>query len=208
MVIGGVKINKEIERPLIDKEDPIHILDNEYENFMYLANQFECNILKVAHEKIKDSLIKLTDTVNNINQIISKILDKGQNYDDDFQKIKLISFNVYGKCEEIYNKISQLENNFYKNKLENLNINELAENLKHISKNINKDVCIKILKVNNQLFNFEKYEEDLKIRKDLEKQKREEEMKNIESNINESCFLVIIVIFSVLFFIYYGYGFE
>jgi hypothetical protein len=32
------------------------------------------------------------------------------------------------------------------------------------------------------LLNFEKYEEDLKIRKDLENQKREEEMKNIECN--------------------------
>ena len=105
MVIGGVKINKEIERPLIDKEDPIHILNNEYENFMYLANQFECNILKVAHEKIKDSLIKLTDTVNNINQIISKILDKGQNYDDDFQNIEFFKTLTYDKFMEFYKKL-------------------------------------------------------------------------------------------------------
>ena len=182
MVIGGVKKNEEIGIPLIDKEDPIHILDKEYENFMYSANQFEYKILKVSQEKIKDSLIKLTDTVNNINRIILEILGKNENYDDDFQKIKLISFNVSGKCEEIYNKICQLEKNFYQNKLEKLKINELAENLKQKSKIINKDVCIRILKVNNQLFNFEKYEEDLKKRKDLEKQKTEEEMKNIESN--------------------------
>ncbi len=207
MVIGGVKKNEEIGIPLIDKEDPIHILDKEYENFMYSANQFEYNILKVSQEKIKDSLIKLTDTVNNINRIILEILGKNENYDDDFQKIKLISFNVSGKCEEIYNKISQLEKNFYQNKLEKLKINELAENLKQKSKIINKDVCIRILKVNNQLFNFEKYEEDLKKRKDLEKQKTEEEMKNIESNITETC-LGIIVIFSVLLFIYYGFCFE
>ena len=207
MVIGGVKKNEEIGIPLIDKEDPIHILDKEYENFMYSANQFEYNILKVSQEKIKDSLIKLTDTVNNINRIILEILGKNENYDDDFQKIKLISFNVSGKCEEIYNKISQLEKNFYQNKLEKLKINELAENLKQKSKIINKDVCIRILKVNNQLFNFEKYEEDLKKRKDLEKQKTEEEMKNIESNITETC-LGIIVIFSVLLFIYYGSCFE
>ena len=207
MVIGGVKKNEEIGIPLIDKEDPIHILDKEYENFMYSANQFEYNILKVSQEKIKDSLIKLTDTVNNINRIILEILGKNENYDDDFQKIKLISFNVSGKCEEIYNKICQLEKNFYQNKLEKLKINELAENLKQKSKIINKDVCIRILKVNNQLFNFEKYEEDLKKRKDLEKQKTEEEMKNIESNITETC-LGIIVIFSVLLFIYYGFCFE
>ena len=207
MVIGGVKKNEEIGIPLIDKEVPIHILDKEYENFMYSANQFEYNILKVSQEKIKDSLIKLTDTVNNINRIILEILGKNENYDDDFQKIKLISFNVSGKCEEIYNKICQLEKNFYQNKLEKLKINELAENLKQISKIINKDVCIRILKVNNQLFNFEKYEEDLKKRKDLEKQKTEEEMKNIESNITETC-LGIIVIFSVLLFIYYGFRFE
>ena len=207
MVIGGIKKNEEIGIPLIDKEDPIHILDKEYENFMYSANQFEYNILKVSHEKIKDSLIKLTDTVNNINRIILEILGKNENYDDDFQKIKLISFNVSGKCEEIYNKISQLEKNFYQNKLEKLKINELAENLKQKSKIINKDVCIRILKVNNQLFNFEKYEEDLKKRKDLEKQKTEEEMKNIESNITETC-LGIIVIFSVLLFIFYGFCFE
>ena len=207
MVIGGVKKNEEIGIPLIDKEDPIHILDKEYENFMYSANQFEYNILKVSYEKIKDSLIKLSDTVNNINRIILEILGKNENYDDDFQKIKLISFNVSGKCEEIYNKISQLEKNFYQNKLEKLKINELAENLKQKSKIINKDVCIRILKVNNQLFNFEKYEEDLKKRKDLEKQKTEEEKKNIESNITETC-LGIIVIFSVLLFIYYGFCFE
>ena len=207
MVIGGRKIKDEMEIPLIDKEDPIHILDNEYENFMYSANQFEINIVKSPHEKIKESLINITDTVNNINQIISKILEKQNNKDDDFQKIKLISFNVSGKCEEIYNKICQLEKNFYQNKLEKLKINELAENLKQKSKIINKDVCIRILKVNNQLFNFEKYEEDLKKRKDLEKQKTEEEMKNIESNITETC-LGIIVIFSVLLFIYYGFCFE
>ena len=207
MVIGGLKKNEEIGTPLIDKEDPFHILDNEYENFMFSANQFEYNILKLSHEKIKDSLIKLADTVNNINRIILTILSKNDNYDDDFQKIKLISFNVSGKCEEIYNKISQLEKNFFQNKLENLKINELAENLKQKSKIINKDVCIRILKVNNQLFNFEKYEEDLKKRKDLEKQKTEEEMKNIESNITESC-LGIIVIFFVFLFIYYGFGFE
>ena len=46
MVIGGRKIKDEMEIPLIDKEDPIHILDNEYENFMYSANQFEINIVK------------------------------------------------------------------------------------------------------------------------------------------------------------------
>ena len=30
MVIGGKKINEEMGIPLIDKEDPIHNLENEY----------------------------------------------------------------------------------------------------------------------------------------------------------------------------------
>ena len=58
MVIGGVKKNEEIGIPLIDKEDPIHILDNEYGNYMYSINKFESNILKLSPGKIKDPLIK------------------------------------------------------------------------------------------------------------------------------------------------------
>ena len=204
MVIGGRKIKDEMEIPLIDKEDPIHILDNEYENFMYSANQFEINIVKSPHEKIKESLINITDTVNNINQIISKILEKQNNKDDDFQKIKLISFNVSGKCEEIYKTI---EKNFSsENQLEN-DLFEQAENLKQISKNINQDVSIKILKATNQLFNFEKYTEELEEKRTLEKKRREDEIKEVENTLNESC-LGIIIIFFVVLFLFFGFGIE
>ena len=204
MVIGGRKIKDEMEIPLIDKEDPIHILDNEYENFMYSANQFEINIVKSPHEKIKESLINITDTVNNINQIISKILEKQNNKDDDFQKIKLISFNVSGKCEEIYKTI---EKNFSsENQLEN-DLFEQAENLKQISKNINQDVSIKILKATNQLFNFEKYTKELEEKRTLEKKRREDEIKEVENTINESC-LGIIIIFFVVLFLFFGFGIE
>ncbi len=204
MVIGGRKIKDEMEIPLIDKEDPIHILDNEYENFMYSANQFEINIVKSPHEKIKESLINITDTVNNINQIISKILENQNNKDDDFQKIKLISFNVSGKCEEIYKTI---EKNFSsENQLEN-DLFEQAENLKQISKNINQDVSIKILKATNQLFNFEKYTKELEEKRTLEKKRREDEIKEVENTINESC-LGIIIIFFVVLFLFFGFGIE
>ena len=204
MVIGGRKIKDEMEIPLIDKEDPIHILDNEYENFMYSANQFEINIVKSPHEKIKESLINITDTVNNINQIISKILEKQNNKDDDFQKIKLISFNVSGKCEEIYKTI---EKNFSsENQLEN-DLFEQAENLKQISKNINQDVSIKILKATNQLFNFEQYTKELEEKRTLEKKRREDEIKEVENTINESC-LGIIIIFFVVLFLFFGFGIE
>ena len=199
MVIGGRKIKDEMEIPLIDKEDPIHILDNEYENFMYSANQFEINIVKSPHEKIKESLINITDTVNNINQIISKILEKQNNKDDDFQKIKLISFNVSGKCEEIYKTI---EKNFSsENQLEN-DLFEQAENLKQISKNLNQDVSIKILKATNQLFNFEKYTKELEEKRTLEKKRKE-----VENTLNESC-LGIIIIFFVVLFLFFGFGIE
>ena len=208
MVIGGKKINEEMGIPLIDKEDPIHILENEYEKFMYSANQFESNIFNLSYEKIKESLKNITDTVNNLNQIISTILDKEKN-DDDFQKIKLISFNVSNKCEEIYNKVDKFEKNSSSEiKLENLNIIEEAENLKQISKNINHDVSIKILKANNQLFNFEKYNEELQEKRTLEKKKREEEMKEVENTITDTCFIGIIIIFSALIFVYYGFGVE
>ena len=208
MVIGGKKINEEMGIPLIDKEDPIHNLENEYEKFMYSANQFESNIFNLSYEKIKESLKNITDTVNNLNQIISTILDKEKN-DDDFQKIKLISFNVSNKCEEIYNKVDKFEKNSSSEiKLENLNIIEEAENLKQISKNINHDVSIKILKANNQLFNFEKYNEELQEKRTLEKKKREEEMKEVENTITDTCFIGIIIIFSALIFIYYGFGVE
>jgi hypothetical protein len=204
MVIGGRKIKDEMEIPLIDKEDPIHILDNEYENFMYSANQFEINIVKSPHEKIKESLINITDTVNNINQIISKILEKQNNKDDDFQKIKLISFNVSGKCEEIYKTI---EKNFSsENQLEN-DLFEQAENLKQISKNLNQDVSIKILKATNQLFNFEKYTKELEEKRTLEKKRREDEIKEVENTLNESC-LGIIIIFFVVLFLFFGFGIE
>lgn len=204
MVIGGRKIKDEMEIPLIDKEDPIHILDNEYENFMYSANQFEINIVKSPHEKIKESLINITDTVNNINQIISKILEKQNNKDDDFQKIKLISFNVSGKCEEIYKTI---EKNFSsENQLEN-DLFEQAENLKQISKNINQDVSIKILKATNQLFNFEQYTKELEEKRTLEKKRREDEIKEVENTLNESC-LGIIIIFFVVLFLFFGFGIE
>ena len=202
MVIGGKKINEEMGIPLIDKEDPIHILENEYEKFMYSANQFE------SYEKIKESLTNITDTVNNLNQIISTILEKEKN-DDDFQKIKLISFNVSNKCEEIYNKVDKFEKSSSSEiKLENLNIIEEAENLKQMSKNINHDVSIKILKANNQLFNFEKYNEELQEKRTLEKKKREEEMKEVENTITDTCFIGIIIIFSALIFVYYGFGVE
>ncbi len=208
MVIGGKKINEEMGIPLIDKEDPIHILENEYEKFMYSANQFESNIFNLSYEKIKESLTNITDTVNNLNQIISKILEKEKN-DDDFQKIKLISFNVSNKCEEIYNKVDKFEKNSSSEiKLENLNIIEKAENLKQMSKNINHDVSIKILKANNQLFNFEKYNEELQEKRTLEKKKREEEMKEVENTITDTCFIGIIIIFSALIFVYYGFGVE
>jgi hypothetical protein len=208
MVIGGKKINEEMGIPLIDKEDPIHNLENEYEKFMYSANQFESNIFNLSYEKIKESLKNITDTVNNLNQIISTILDKEKN-DDDFQKIKLISFNVSNKCEEIYNKVDKFEKNSSSEiKLENLNIIEEAENLKQISKNINHDVSIKILKANNQLFNFEKYNEELQEKRTLEKKKREEEMKEVENTITDTCFIGIIIIFSALIFVYYGFGVE
>ena len=204
MVIGGRKIKDEMEIPLIDKEDPIHILDNEYENFMYSANQFEINIVKSPHEKIKESLINITDTVNNINQIISKILEKQNNKDDDFQKIKLISFNVSGKCEEIYKTI---EKNFSsENQLEN-DLFEQAENLKQISKNLNQDVSIKILNATNQLFNFEKYTKELEEKRTLEKKRREDEIKEVENTLNESC-LGIIIIFFVVLFLFFGFGIE
>ena len=204
MVIGGRKIKDEMEIPLIDKEDPIHILDNEYENFMYSANQFEINIVKSPHEKIKESLINITDTVNNINQIISKILEKQNNKDDDFQKIKLISFNVSGKCEEIYKTI---EKNFSsENQLEN-DLFEQAENLKQISKNLNQDVSIKILKATNQLFNFEQYTKELEEKRTLEKKRREDEIKEVENTLNESC-LGIIIIFFVVLFLFFGFGIE
>ena len=204
MVIGGRKIKDEMEIPLIDKEDPIHILDNEYENFMYSANQFEINIVKSPHEKIKESLINITDTVNNINQIISKILEKQNNKDDDFQKIKLISFNVSGKCEEIYKTI---EKNFSsENQLEN-DLFEQAENLKQINKNINQDVSIKILKATNQLFNFEQYTKELEEKRTLEKKRREDEIKEVENTLNESC-LGIIIIFFVVLFLFFGFGIE
>ena len=208
MVIGGKKINEEMGIPLIDKEDPIHNLENEYEKFMYSANQFESNIFNLSYEKIKESLKNITDTVNNLNQIISTILDKEKN-DDDFQKIKLISFNVSNKCEEIYNKVDKFEKNSSSEiKLENLNIIEEAENLKQMSKNINHDVSIKILKANNQLFNFEKYNEELQEKRTLEKKKREEEMKEVENTITDTCFIGIIIIFSALIFVYYGFGVE
>ena len=208
MVIGGKKINEEMGIPLIDKEDPIHILENEYEKFMYSANQFESNIFNLSYEKIKESLTNITDTVNNLNQIISKILEKEKN-DDDFQKIKLISFNVSNKCEEIYNKVDKFEKSSSSEiKLENLNIIEEAENLKQMSKNINHDVSIKILKANNQLFNFEKYNEELQEKRTLEKKKREEEMKEVENTITDTCFIGIIIIFSALIFVYYGFGVE
>ena len=208
MVIGGKKINEEMGIPLIDKEDPIHILENEYEKFMYSANQFESNIFNLSYEKIKESLTNITDTVNNLNQIISKILEKEKN-DDDFQKIKLISFNVSNKCEEIYNKVDKFEKSSSSEiKLENLNIIEKAENLKQMSKNINHDVSIKILKANNQLFNFEKYNEELQEKRTLEKKKREEEMKEVENTITDTCFIGIIIIFSALIFVYYGFGVE
>jgi len=208
MVIGGKKINEEMGIPLIDKEDPIHILENEYEKFMYSANQFESNIFNLSYEKIKESLTNITDTVNNLNQIISTILEKEKN-DDDFQKIKLISFNVSNKCEEIYNKVDKFEKSSSSEiKLENLNIIEEAENLKQMSKNINHDVSIKILKANNQLFNFEKYNEELQEKRTLEKKKREEEMKEVENTITDTCFIGIIIIFSALIFVYYGFGVE
>ena len=208
MVIGGKKINEEMGIPLIDKEDPIHILENEYEKFMYSANQFESNIFNLSYEKNKESLTNITDTVNNLNQIISTILEKEKN-DDDFQKIKLISFNVSNKCEEIYNKVDKFEKSSSSEiKLENLNIIEEAENLKQMSKNINHDVSIKILKANNQLFNFEKYNEELQEKRTLEKKKREEEMKEVENTITDTCFIGIIIIFSALIFVYYGFGVE
>ena len=203
MVIGGKKINEEMGIPLIDKEDPIHNLENEYEKFMYSANQFEINIVKSPHEKIKESLINITDTVNNLNQIISTILEKEKN-DDDFQKIKLISFNVSGKCEEIYKTI---EKNFSsENQLEN-DLFEQAENLKQISKNLNQDVSIKILKATNQLFNFEKYTKELEEKRTLEKKRREDEIKEVENTLNESC-LGIIIIFFVVLFLFFGFGIE
>ena len=171
---------------------------------MYSANQFEYNILKVSQEKIKDSLIKLTDTVNNINRIILEILGKNENYDDDFQKIKLISFNVSGKCEEIYKTI---EKNFSsENQLEN-DLFEQAENLKQISKNINQDVSIKILKATNQSFNFEQYTKELEEKRTLEKKRREDEIKEVENTLNESC-LGIIIIFFVVLFLFFGFGIE
>ena len=175
---------------------------------MYSANQFESNIFNLSYEKIKESLTNITDTVNNLNQIISTILEKEKN-DDDFQKIKLISFNVSNKCEEIYNKVDKFEKSSSSEiKLENLNIIEEAENLKQMSKNINHDVSIKILKANNQLFNFEKYNEELQEKRTLEKKKREEEMKEVENTITDTCFIGIIIIFSALIFVYYGFGVE
>ena len=147
-----------------------------------------------------------------IHQIISKILDKGQNYDDDFQKIKLISFNVSNKCEEIFKKIDSIEKKHSSdNKLENLNIIEEAANLRQISKKINQDVSIKILKATNQLFNFERYNEEQEERRTLERQKRDDEikeMKNVENSVTESCFIGIIILFCVFIFLYYGFGIE
>ena len=171
---------------------------------MYSANQFEINIVKSPHEKIKESLINITDTVNNINQIISKILENQNNKDDDFQKIKLISFNVSGKCEEIYKTIEK--NYSSENQLEN-DLFEQAENLKQISKNINQDVSIKILKATNQLFNFEKYTKELEEKRTLEKNRREDEIKEVENTINEAC-LGIIIIFFVVLFLFFGFGIE
>ena len=211
MVIGGKKINEDLGIPLIDKEDPMNLLQSEYENFMFSANEFETNYLQLSYDKIKESLSNLTDTVNNINKIISIVLDKEKN-DEDFQKIKLISFNVSDKCDEIFNKIDKIEKkNSSDNKLENLNIIEEAGKLKQRSKKINQEVSIKILKITNQLFNFEKYNEEQEERRTLERKKRDDEikeMKNVESSITESCFVGIIVLFCVFIFIYYGFGIE
>ena len=211
MVIGGKKINEDLGIPLIDKEDPMNLLQTEYENFMFSANECETNYLQLSYDKIKEALSKLTDTVNNINKIITIVLEKEKN-DDDFQKIKLISFNVSNKCEEIFKKIDSIEKKHSSdNKLENLNIIEEAANLRQISKKINQEVSIKILKATNQLFNFERYNEEQEERRTLERQKRDDEikeMKNVESSITESCFIGIIILFCVFIFIYYGFGIE
>ena len=211
MVIGGKKINEDLGIPLIDKEDPMNLLQSEYESFMFSANECETNYLQLSYDKIKEALSKLTDTVNNINKIISIVLEKEKN-DDDFQKIKLISFNVSNKCEEIFKKIDTIEKKHSSdNKLENLNIIEEAANLRQISKKINQEVSIKILKATNQLFNFERYNEEQEERRTLERQKRDDEikeMKNVENSVTESCFIGIIVLFCVFIFLYYGFGIE
>ena len=138
-------IDKDFSEPLIPKDD-LNNLESYYENFMCLSNEFEINLKEnPQNEKNQKIFNFLFKNIKKIEFSIQKLLE---NENDNFlEKIKLISFNISTKCDEILTKIQNKEN--FENK--NFFINKTNE-LKEISKEINSNVSRKILKLTNNFF--------------------------------------------------------
>ena len=138
-------IDKDFSEPLIPKDD-LNNLESYYENFMCLSNEFEMNLKEnpqnEKNEKIFNFLFK---NIKKIDTSIQKLLDNEN--DNYLEKIKLISFNISTKCDELLTKINNKED--FDNK--NLFINKTNE-LKEITKEINSNVSRKILKLTNNIF--------------------------------------------------------
>ena len=138
-------IDKDFSEPLISKDD-LNNLESYYENFMCLSNEFEMNLKEnpqnEKNEKIFNFLFK---NIKKIDTSIQKLLDNEN--DNYLEKIKLISFNISTKCDELLTKINNKED--FDNK--NLFINKTNE-LKEITKEINSNVSRKILKLTNNIF--------------------------------------------------------
>jgi hypothetical protein len=145
-------IDKDFSEPLIPKDD-INNLESYYENFMCLSNEFVINLKEnpenEKNEKIFNFLFK---NIKKIDKSIKNLFEKEN--DNYLEKIKLISFNISNKCDELIKKIQNKED--FNNKNSFLN---KANELKEITKEINSIVSRKILKITNDFLTTKKIEE-------------------------------------------------
>ena len=180
-------IDKDFSEPLIPKDD-LNNLESYYENFMCLSNEFEINLKEnPQNEKNEEIFNFLFKNIKKIDTSIQKLLDNEN--DNYLEKIKLISFNISTKCDELLTKINNKED--FDNK--NLFINKTNE-LKEITKEINSNVSRKILKLTNNIF---------KNKNNIQEINNNNNNNNNNEKIKCEYFLIIFCIFCTILLAYF-----
>jgi len=184
-------IDKDFSEPLIPKDD-INNLESYYENFMCLSNEFVINLKEnpenEKNEKIFNFLFK---NIKKIDKSIKNLFEKEN--DNYLEKIKLISFNISNKCDELIKKIQNTED--FNNKNSFLN---KANELKEITKEINSIVSRKILKLTNDFLTTKKIENNNNTNNN-----NNENNNNINNKMKGEFILIIFCIFCTMLLGYF-----
>lgn len=150
--------------PLIpkEKEDEMAKINTNYESFMYYCNVLSnlINDCSLSNNNLLLDLPIIHSHLESLNTFASIIKDNVSpalnNNSDSMGKIKLISFNITNKCEEISLKFKKMSQNFSSSNLnrELVEIEEKLNQIHNFTKDINHSVSKEILKLTHSTYIF------------------------------------------------------